>query len=433
LLERVEHSVPRVAASGALSSSLAEDVVSLITTQRKTLQEFCTNTKELYNTDAGETFMRDGLLFVVRCLHDFRLRPTMLTTLEDCCRSANDFYRLMEKMEVLLEYTVAALPFLATENSNLPSVVIEWSELVSLLGQDAVSSAERAQIFIFRYINQFTHISSDLFSTAWEVDLTHNEVTIRLIQVVDQNLQRIETYLDEYLFQKALIVTCKATVCFYIRCLVEKADAVRHRRRMRNKFGHRGERKPFGNPSRALMRMRHDIILIKDFFLQRTKDNATFNRLMADEVYVLELIYECLSERDEDDSLEAFILVIHKRTGANALVTWHLLRDLWSLTNHKSGRKQLAQTMKMMQTDLQLVSTRMNEQRPTNVSTNSLLSFVRLDEMLRSMYEDRVVQGALPLCWTCIPKEEADEGNTIVLAKIRSLSRAFVDMKWKHK
>jgi len=66
-----------------------------------------------------------------------------------------------------------------------------------------------------------------------------------------------------------------------------------------------------------------------------------------------------------------------------------------------------------------------------------LPSFVRLDEMLKAMYEDRLVHGALPACWMCLPKEEVDVGGDIVAKKIRKLTRNLAELKWnattKHK
>jgi hypothetical protein len=55
--------------------------------------------------------------------------------------------------------------------------------------------------------------------------------------------------------------------------------------------------------------------------------------------------------------------------------------------------------------------------------------------MLKVMYEDRLAQGVLPACWTCLPKVEA-EADDIVVKQIRSITRKMAElksMKWPKK
>ena len=122
---------------------------------------------------------------------------------------------------------------------------------------------------------------------------------------------------------------------------------------------------PFQNKRRSLLRMKEDISTLQQFFRDKTKcltktsnddDNVEFHtdkmkdtisssstlvRIVSNELWILEVIYECISTTAEanptkkasshdivdnsmDDllsSLESFIVVLHKRTGGNALVT----------------------------------------------------------------------------------------------------------------
>jgi hypothetical protein len=142
----------------------------------------------------------------------------------------------------------------------------------------------------------------------------------------------------------------------------------------------------------------------------------------------LELIHECLINTEvDDDSLESFIVVLHKRTGADALVTRYFLEDLWLLVARREELRLIDETMVVLQPDLRMVTTRLKETAPKNASD---VSFVKLDEMLRALYEDRIAQGALPLCWTCLPKVET-EGNKLVANRIRKLTRSLADIRWK--
>jgi len=424
-----------------LSTSLAEDVVSLVDTQRHVLQGFLA-AASLWSTKEGNDVFVAGLRHIVRCLNDAqrRQRALFLTALDDCCRASNDFMRLSELMELSLEQLHQDVPFLAVDENddkNATAAVVlyrEWNEYVSMLSRDAVFCAEHAQVFAMRHVNRRTSIASDFFSQRWEDDWTHNQVATRFVQVLDSFLVTIEQFLsNDYCYRKALVNVCKAAVCFYVRCLVEKADSVSRRRR-RGRNHHRDhssplERKPFQHANRALIRMMDDIKILKQYFLEKADGDVTTMRIVANEMCVLELIHECL-DSDHEDSLEAFIVVIHKRTGADSLVTTHFVRDLWLLVAHDKGRSRIDEAMMVMQQDLHMVSTRMKEQSLLDKKMKADVSFVRLDEMLKALYEDRLVQGTLPACWTCLPKTEID-GNEIVAEKIRKLTRNLKEMRWK--
>lgn len=408
---------------------MAEDVVSLVDTQLKVLQGFLTAIK-LWNTRTGSVVYMDGIGFVISCLANTQRRSRLdyMVTLKDSCGAANDFLRLSEKMELLWSEVTESAPFLLAKREDADSIEArleqQWMDYVALLSQDAAFAAERTQVFLLREIHNTT-LSGDLFSLSWEDEWTHNEVVVKLLQMVDRYLNEIGCFLaNDFLRHKALIMCCKAIVCFYVRCLVEKADSVSRRRRNRDRMG-AAEKKPFQTPSRALLRMWDDVILIKDFFVERTSDHVVLTRIVTNEVYILELIHECLSEPD-DECLENFIVVIHKRTGADSLVTRHFVGDLWLLVAGDRPRRQIDETMLSMKQDLAMVSIHMKER---SIDKKAELSFVRLDEMLKAMYEDRIVQGALPLCWTCLPKVEA-EGNKVVAGKIRSLTRSIKEMGW---
>lgn len=416
----------RSSADGVLTTSLAEDVVSLVDTQRNVLQGFLTASK-LWKTKTGNALFVDGLRYILQCLKATHIQrnPLFTSTLEGCCEAANDFLRLAEKMESLYAHIQQETSILSEGKDD--SLEADWNAFGVQLNQDAVAAAERTQVFIMRAINR-SSIPAKFFSRAWEEDWTHNEVTTSLIKAVESYLIDVRYFLcNEYLYHKALVTTCKAVVCFYVRCLVEKADSVSRRRRNPDRYGQTGEKKPFGNAKRALIRMMDDIVMMKDYFLGKTGGSMAIDRILNNEIYVLELIHECLDAEDEH-SIENFLVVIHKRTGADALVTRHFVADLWLLVSNHEGRKQIDETLVMMERDLSMVSAGMRE---LTGKQKSELSFVRLDEMLRAMYEDRIVQGALPVCWTCLPKVESTDGNEIVSKKLRAITRSFAEIGLK--
>ena len=428
--------------SGVLTTSLPEDVFSLLKNDAAVLEEIVFNKKTGVRDDSktGAALWIDCMLHVFYVFKQLQLQNRLvfvMASLFDTCAASNDFLRMSEMMEALIKDLTVKHAFLrqpssGEDSSNLLVATFhrEGQALVASLIQDAVMAAERTHVFIIREV-QSTSIPLDFFGYSWEEEWTQNEVAGALIDLCDENLNKIKRYLlNEYLYQKAVIVTQKAVICFYVRCLVNKADTVTRRRRNRERIRLTGEMQPFRDHDRALRRMADDIKSIKQSFQGKVDGNTTMLRILADDISVLEIVQECLAA-NEAESLESFIVVIHKRTGADPLVTRFFVGDLWTLTTDKRGRSILKQTMKDLKPDLQMVTTRMQEVVTTQEEKN--LSFVRMDCMLKALYEDRVAQNILPACWGCLPKVEASEGNEVVVEQIRTFTRNVVEMKWvKH-
>lgn len=435
-MEQTKH---RNAKTGVLSTSLPEDVLSLLRTDADVLEDIVFNEAGMPDSKTATALWVDGMLHVIFALKQLQLQNRLLlvTTLFDTCAAANDFLRMSESMEVFQNELVAQHSFLKQQPNNdeetgnplVSKLLREMKALVAAFSQDAVMAAERTQIFIIRDI-QTTSIATDFFSSNWEDEWTQNEVTLSMIEFFDDFLTKIERYLStEYLYQKAIIIAQKAMVCFYVRRLVAKADSVIRRRRNRERIRLSGDKHAFRSHDRALRRMADDISLMKECFRDKAGGNVTLLRILADDVAILDLIYECLSSKDAE-SLESFIVVIHKRTGGYPLVTRYFVGDLWTLTTDKHGRSIIKRTIKDLQPDLQMVTTRMKEEMTAQEQED--LSFVRLDYMLKALYEDRVAQNILPACWACLPKVE-NEGNEVVVQQIRTFTRNVVEMKWvKH-
>jgi hypothetical protein len=416
-----------------LSTSLAEDVFSLLHAEASVLANYIAGGDGLgLPTDSrtGACIFVDGVQHVFLVLKQTQIsqRLLFLTTIEDACAFANDCLRMSERMETFLNEVTTMVSSLSDHSDLSASMLEEGNVLVTLFSQDAVMAAERTQVFIMRAV-QSTSIASDFFSRAWEDDWTRNEVSLSMVNIFDEYLTRTKRYLgNDYMYHKAVVISAKAMICFYIRCLVNKADSVTRRRRNRARIGLPGERQPFRRHSRALRRLADDIQVMKDFFMEKAAGNATLLRIITNDMGILELIHECLDTEDAE-SLESFIVVIHKRTGADPLVTRYFVGDLWMLTTHKRGHTYIHNAVEQLQPDLHMVTTRMKEQ---SAYSDDELTFVRVDDMLKVLYEDRVAHGILPACYACLPKVET-EGNEVVAKQIRVLTRKMVEMQWGKK
>ncbi|KAL7576927.1 hypothetical protein ACA910_006684 [Epithemia clementina (nom. ined.)] len=418
--------------SGSLSSSITEDLMSLLHIQNEILVEYAFQLPKVHAKDLVIDLYQ--IIFYEIKSTQSNMLPICVHSMEGCCASANDFFRMANKLEVFCDSLV--------REHNLPEQVQEdGMELVATMSQTAVYAAERVQVFFIREINQ-TNIPLNFFSPAWEHDWTHNEVMLDLLQYLDRFLPHVKTNLgNDVLYNKVLHSSCKAIVCFYIRCLVEKADSVC--RRKRGGARRRGTAaRPFSSPKRALIRMQDDIHILHKYFQEHAKDNLALSRIMTNEMRMLEVIYECLAA-DDADSLETMVVVLHKRTGADVLVTRYFVGDLWTLVNddERPMKNEFLQgVIKAVQPDLEMVSAGMREEgrnllvTSSSTNRNGDLAFLRIDEMLRSIYEDRITQGILPLCWACLPKTESIEGSQrVVSEKIRHFSRKVIELPTKHK
>mmetsp|Transcript_2841 Transcript_2841/g.6045 ORF Transcript_2841/g.6045 Transcript_2841/m.6045 type:complete len:664 (-) Transcript_2841:173-2164(-) len=527
--------------SGSLSTSIAEDLITLMRVQNEVLQEYLSAKRRLLNIDNGQNDSDSvgwehreqaividlfrHILTQLEQTHQSMFVPLFLNTLEDCCAAANDFFRLSNKLEV---FCASLWDGPDDDDDNAGEAACDFyymtqdvrqqaSNFVARLSQDAVYAAERIQVFFIRHINHKTNLPQNLFSPSWEQDWGHNEVMQELLQQLDlMFLPHVETWLEnELLYQKVLVSSCKALVCLYIRCLVEKADAVcrRYKQRIRlpgRRVGANGRSaEPFSSGRRALLRMNDDIQLMRQYFVEQAmakqnddstignnddlygskagKSNAALARILDQEMKMLEVILECLSVEDSD-SLETMIVVLHKRcTGADPLVTKFFVGDLWSLvttteqsqeqvqnivTNgstvnsryvsdqnrlvtFRNSHEYLRDVMLSLQPDLEMVSKGIQAQQEeqkgeearqlfalvtSQKATISQLarpredlnqsSFLRIDQMLKGIYEDRIAQGILPICWACLPKTEANNigSDQMVTQKIRSFTRQVIEL-----
>ena len=428
-LYRVQRTMERSSTSGKLTTAIAEDVLSLLDLQFHTLQDYFRDHNELLQTSVVDTIVADFTRSVFAHISNNQrnLRPIFLYQgIDECCAAANDFLRMSDKLDALSDELLETRKDLFSKDENSvgrTTLKSEGANLVASLMQDAVQAAEHIQVLLMRKVNRTT-IASDLFSPSWEDEWTHNEVMIELLQLFDVDLARIQTFMSaDHLYHKTLTACCKAIVCFYIRCLVQKADSVSLRRRNRERVGRAGEQQPFRTPDRALRRMSDDIAMIKGFFKDKSTETMALMRILGEEMRILELIHECLAS-DDSDSLDTFIVVIHKRTGADALVTRHFVSDLWLLVQREEYGGQLHETISTLEADLQMVSAGVQERRANAPPDHS---YVQVDQMLRALYEDRIAQGLMPVCWGCLPKS-GEEGTQVVGHRIRDFSRKLVEL-----
>jgi hypothetical protein len=405
--------------SGALSTSLPEDVFSLVAAQTSLLDEYIISSHTLH-TEVGDSVLMDGLLSIIRNLwyKQTHFRNTFLINLESCIAAANDFLRMIEKVDDLLYSMAKRYPHLEWEGSKLDVTTSvlrrEVADLVSLFASDAVHAAQRTSTFIFQTIQQ-SEIKQDLFGKEWEDKLVHNQVAVSMVKTFEDYLSDIHNAMEQdFLYHKVVVALVRSTVCFYLQCFIQKADQVRRAKRKFNKAA--VEQFQFISTSRAICRMSYDIQTLQDYFYNVAKESPPLARVVADELSVLAVILECmwLAVGQTGDSLEEFIVVVHKRTGADSNVTKHFLSDVWLLMAPSDEQHVIANAVRLMTAELDMVSKRMQEKDAaspwklscgnsnSNSDSKDPMVGLRLQDMLQSMYQDRILQEKASVCGNLI-------------------------------
>ena len=185
-----------IISSGTLSTSLPEDVFSIVDVQTTLLHEYLKKTNILGN-DVGDAVLIDGILSIIRTLwhKQTHFRNILLSNgLEPCVAAANDFLRMIDRVDELIHSLSKKYPHLGWNDdtrdnrrfsnnkgfgssTNINNGSEMWTatsilrkeaaDLISLYGGDAVYSAQKASTFVLAAV-QNSSIQHQLFSRDWE-------------------------------------------------------------------------------------------------------------------------------------------------------------------------------------------------------------------------------------------------------------------------
>uniref|UniRef100_A0A7S4AIB5 Exocyst complex component Sec6 n=1 Tax=Pseudo-nitzschia australis TaxID=44445 RepID=A0A7S4AIB5_9STRA len=453
---------------GTLSTSLAEDVFTLVGTQLTVLDEFL-EAADLATTE-HDAVAADALLSIFRLvcckqLHYGRT-PRFLCGVESCIARANDYSKMQEKTSAIMRDIISQRHYnhltwkamewdstasLATETSE-PNNPMEWDSAASLVEQeasrladrlnlDAVEASQTAAIFVIQAIQRLD-IPRELFGRHWEENLTNNEVAKYIVTVFGNYLSDIKDALaSDYLYHQVVVTLARCTVCFYLRNFILKADRVRRSisstRRRRRKNGTKSQ-EFFRSPERALMRMTHDIQVFQNFFQDASNGSGILSKIVANEFSILgRLLLECsgcaaaasqsrttsqfgsLSEQN----LEEFIVVVYKQTGADTDITRHFLSDVFMLMSGGDNKDWCVRdTVQNMKEDLDRIKESIGERNKdsppvvvqSTTTTTSNSSCFCLEDMLAAVYEDRILQENTTRCGVVIGKDARELRKQII-------------------
>jgi len=401
---------------GFLCTTLAEDVFTLVYAQLELLDEFLVSSK-LTITDAGEAVLVNVLLSIIRiilCKQIHYGRSTLfLHDLDSCIARANDYWRMGEETSgMMLNVSEKYYKHLTWEGNHLKKGLEEWgfvtslvkqkaSNLMDQLNSDAVVASHHVAVCIIQAV-QRSDISHELFSRHWEEDLTNNEVAKYIVRVYANYLSDIKNlFATDCLYHKVLITLTRCTICYYLKSFLLKANRTRRSSSWIKKNGHEF----FRSPKRALMRMKYDMQVFENFFLSLSGENAALTKIVEHEFSSFHvLFFECSSYALGENSAETFrdfIIVVHKRIGTNLDITRHFLSDIFTLMRKSQLRYDVKGVVLNMEQELTRIKQNIEGGEKACHSMqerNDVSSYFQLDEMLRLLYEERILQENATFC-----------------------------------
>jgi len=240
--------------------------------------------------------------------------------------------------------------------------------LIGLYSADAVYAGQKAHVYIFEPIQEA--ISADLFGTDWLDDLTHNQLAWTLVRTLEDFMEDLEHFLDDFMVQKVTEALVSASVVFYIKCLLQKASIHTSKK---DSF--------FSNNRKALDRMSGDISTIKEYFDNQAQTMGSLKRIIDREFEVLTAIQEMisiaagLSQSDPHD----FILVLQKRI-RNITITKLIVGDIYHLISPASERS-VYDLVDSMEEEMTAIAPT-DEKAVASAQERSTVPGLRLDQMM---------------------------------------------------
>lgn len=141
-------------------------------------------------------------------------------------------------------------------------------------------------------------------------------------------MEDLETFLDEFMLKKTVDALVAATVVFYVKSLLFKAE------------NHTSNKKPyFSNPTLALERMEKDVKVFKGYFDGLAEGMPALTKVIDKEFHVLTTLLEMIRIVLGVSDMEAsdFILVLHKHL-KDVNITKYVVGDIWHLVKPTEER-----------------------------------------------------------------------------------------------
>lgn len=354
--------VKNQSAEGKLTTSLCEDVFSFSSVQLRTIRERLSKKS-------------DALILAVCIIishmrsKQVHSRNIFLQDLETCCAASNDFTRMSEKCEDMVSELMSQCQF---SEDMIATLEASSNELMGVYSSDAVYSARSVHIYVFDPIEE--EIGVRLFEEEWEETMVDNDLAISLVRTLEDFHEDLEHYMDDFMVVKSMMSLMSASVIFYAKCLLQRAEK------------HRSNKRPYFNDvKRALDRMTGDIKVMREYFESLVVKMPSLKKNIEKDFEILATIHELMSVAAgfSESGAEDFILVLQKRV-RDVGITKHIIGDLWHLVAPMEERY-VWELVESMEEQLTAIAP-FDDALALEVNDRSYVKGLRLDEMAVKLY-----------------------------------------------
>ena len=348
---------------GRIITSLCVDVFTLVSVRLRTIQDRLSKKSEVLALTVVIVFN------VLRSTQNHRRDSFLQGDLEACCAAANDFTSMSEKCEEMLQNLLDDHAF--SENSVM-LVEASSSELLAAYSSDAVYAAQYLHIYIFEDIQ--VSIGDGPFCNEWVDGLTQNDLALTITKTLDDFMGDLVVYIDEFMLKKSVDALVSASVIFYVKCLLLKAD--KH---------NSNKQSCFSDNKKALDRISKDIGVMREYFDGLVTDMPALGKVIEHEFEILTTIHELMSIAADVSVSEVsdFILVLHKRV-RDVEFTKRCVADLWHLVAPTNERV-IWEAMELMEEQLLAVAPH-DESLARSARSRSQVPGLRLDVMMYEVF-----------------------------------------------
>ena len=349
--------VKNQSSEGKLTTSLCEDIFSFSSVQLRTIRERLSKKS-------------DALILAVCIIlshmrsKQVHARDNFLQDLETCCAASNDFTRMSEKCEDMISEMMSQCEF---SEDMIATLEASSNELMGVYSSDAVYSARSVHIYVFDPIEE--EIGIRLFEEDWEEQMVDNDLAISLVRTLEDFHEDLEHYMDDFMVAKGVMSLMSATIIFYAKCLLQRAEK------------HRNNKRPyFGDVKVALDRMTGDIKVMRDYFEGLVPKMPSLKKNIEKDFEILATIHELMSVAAgfSVSDAEDFILVLQKRV-RDVGITKHIVGDLWHLVAPTEERY-VWELVESMEEQLVAIAPE-DPSLALEVNDRSYVKGLRLDEM----------------------------------------------------
>lgn len=246
------------------------------------------------------------------------------------------------------------------------------NELMGVYSSDAVYSARSVHIYVFDPIEE--EIGVRLFEEEWEETMVDNDLAISLVRTLEDFHEDLEHYMDDFMVVKSMMSLMSASVIFYAKCLLQRAEK------------HRNNKRPYFNDvKRALDRMTGDIKVMREYFESLIVKMPSLKKNIEKDFEILATIHELMSVAAgfSESGAEDFILVLQKRV-RDVGITKHIVGDLWHLVAPTEERY-VWELVESMEEQLTAIAP-FDDALALEVNDRSYVKGLRLDEMAVKLY-----------------------------------------------